>query len=79
MLTFLAYQTGGLPVVFRDLRPGNNILGGAWHLDAFSAYLFRTWLRSDAPDGTTATPEVRLTRSSRTKVRTPQVSFAHSG
>jgi len=54
-------------------------LGGAWHLDAFSAYLFRTWLRSDAPDGTTATPEVRLTRSSRTKVRTPQVSCAHSG
>jgi hypothetical protein len=58
---------------------GNIILGGAWRLDAFSAYLFRTWLRSDAPDGTTATPEVRLTRSSRTKVRTPQVSFAHSG
>ena len=79
MLAFLAYQTGGLPVVFRDLRPGNIILGGAWHLDAFSAYLFRTWLRSDAPDGTTATPEVRLTRSSRTRVRTPQVSCAHSG
>jgi hypothetical protein len=43
-------------------------LGGAWRLDAFSAYLFRTWLRSDAPDGTTATPEVRLTRSSRTRL-----------
>src|SRR5687767_176453 len=38
--------------------PGNRILGGAWHLDAFSAYLFRTWLRNDAPDGTIATPEV---------------------
>ena len=48
-------------------HPGNLILGGAWHLDAFSAYLFRTWLRSAAPDGTTATPEVRHSRSSRTK------------
>ena len=63
----LTYQTGSLPVVFRDLRPGNHILGWAWHLDAFSAYPFRTWLRSDAPDGTTATPEVRHSRSSRTK------------
>ena len=68
MITRPAYQTGGLPVVFRDLRPGNNILGGAWHLDAFSAYLFRTWLRNDAADATIATPEVRQTRSSRTKV-----------
>ena len=67
MLTPLAYQPGSLPGVFRDFRPGDLILGGAWHLDAFSAYLFRTWLRSDAPDGTTATPEVRHSRSSRTR------------
>src|SRR5512143_245384 len=71
------------PVVCRGsvgaCAPGDIILGGAWHLDAFSAYLFRTWLRSDASDETTATPEVRPTRSSRTKVGIPQVSCAHSG
>ena len=60
-------------------REGGHILGGAWRLDAFSAYLFRTWLRSAAPDGTTATPEVRPSRPSRTKEGTPQASYAHSG
>ena len=27
LFTRLTYQPGGLPGVFRDLRPGNNILG----------------------------------------------------
>ena len=49
------------------------------HLDAFSGYLFRTWLLSDAPGGTTDTPEVRPPRSSRTRGSPSQFSFAHSG
>ena len=61
---------------FRDLRPGNLILGGASRLDAFSGYPFRTWLPSDATGVTTGSPEVRPTRSSRTKVSFPQISYA---
>ena len=49
------------------------------HLDAFSGYLFRTWLLSVAPGGTTDTPEVRPPRSSRTRGSPSQFSFAHSG
>ena len=49
------------------------------HLDAFSGYLFRTWLLSGAPGGTTDTPEVRPPRSSRTRGSPSQFSFAHSG
>jgi hypothetical protein len=50
------------------------ILGRVSHLDAFSAYLSRTWLRSNTSDDITATPAVRPTRSSRTKVSPPQNS-----
>ena len=46
---------------------GDLILGGAWRLDAFSAYLFRTWLPGDTVDTITGTPSVRHSRSSRTK------------
>ncbi len=55
------------------------ILKRVSHLDAFSGYLFRTWLLSDAPGGTTDTPEVRPPRSSRTRGSPSQFSFAHSG
>ena len=58
---------------------GDLILGRASRLDAFSGYLCRTWLPSDAPGGTTGTPEVRPPRSSRTGGSSPQVTCAHSG
>jgi hypothetical protein len=41
-------RPGGLPGAFRDLRPGRMISGGAWRLDAFSAYPFGAWLPGDA-------------------------------
>src|SRR5581483_2833517 len=58
---------------------GDLILGRASHLDAFSAYLCRTWLTSRAAGATTGTPEVRPPRSSRTRGSSPQVSYAHDG
>ena len=50
----------------------------ASRLDAFSAYLHRTLLLGSAPGGTTDAQEVRPTRSSRTSVRPPQISYAHN-
>ena len=58
-------------------RVGYLILGWASHLDAFSAYPLRTQLPSYAPGGTTGKPEVRPSRSSRTRDSSPQVSYAH--
>ena len=55
---------------------GDLILGPVSHLDAFSVYPLRTWLPSRATGVTTGTPEVRPPRSSRTKGRTPQISYA---
>jgi len=54
-------------------------LGWVSHLDAFSGYPFRTWLPGGAPGGTTGTPAVRPSRSSRTRDSAPQVSCAHGG
>ena len=51
---------------------GDLISGRASHLDAFSAYPFRTWLTSRAAGATTGTPEVRPPRSSRTRGSSPQ-------
>ena len=56
---------GGLPPP-RGGR-GNLISERASRLDAFSGYPFRTWPTSHAPGGTTGTPEVRPSRSSRTR------------
>ncbi len=58
---------------------GGLILGWASHLDAFSAYPVRTWLTSRAAGATTGTPEVRPSRSSRTRDSSPQASCARSG
>jgi len=58
---------------------GDLILEWASHLDAFSAYPFRTWLPGGAPGGTTGALAVRPTRSSRTEVGSPQISCAHGG
>jgi len=58
---------------------GYLILEQASRLDAFSGYPFRTWPTSHAPGGTTGTPEVRPSRSSRTRDSLPQVSYARGG
>jgi hypothetical protein len=60
-------------------RMGNLILRLVSRLDAFSAYPLRTWLLSNAPGGTTDTPAVRPSRSSRTRDRSSQISCAHDG
>ncbi len=72
-------QAGVLPAAFRDLRPGRLISGGAWRLDAFSAYPFATWLPGGADGSTTGTPEVARPRSSRTRGRSRQPSYARGG
>ena len=69
-------------VVFKGsyyLRMGYLILRGASRLDAFSVYPFPTWLPGHAPGGTTGTPEVSPSRSSRTKDSSSQISYAHAG
>ena len=56
---------------------GYLILRCVSRLDAFSVYHIRTRLPGYAPGGTTDAPEVRPTRSSRTKVSSSQISNAH--
>ena len=58
---------------------GYLILRGASRLDAFSVYPVQTWLPGGAPGGTTGTPEVRPSRSSRTKDSSSQISYARAG
>ena len=72
-------QAGGLPAAFRALRPGRFISGGAWRLDAFSAYPFAAWLPGGAHGWTTGTPEAARPRSSRTRGRSRQPSSARGG
>src|SRR5437660_2327641 len=75
-----AYRRGGLPRPFRRRKAsGVFILGRASHLDAFSGYHSRPSLPGGAPGGTTGTRAGRPTRSSRTRVRSPQLSNAHDG
>ena len=58
---------------------GGLILRRASHLDAFSAYPYRTQLPGGAPGGTTGTPAVRPPRSSRTGGGSSQASCARDG
>ena len=60
------------------LLQGYLILRQASRLDAFSGYPFRTWLSCCAVGTTTGPPEVRPSRSSRTRNRPSQISYAHS-
>ena len=46
-------------------------------LDAFSGYPFRTWPPGHATGVTTGSPEVRPSRSSRTRDGSSQVSYTH--
>ena len=69
-------------VVFKGsyyLRMGYLILRGASRLDAFSVYPVPTWLLGHEPGGSTDTPEVSPSRSSRTKDSSSQISYAHAG
>jgi len=59
------------------LRLGDLILRQVSRLYAFSAYPNRTSLPSYASGETTGTQEVRPSRSSRTKDRPSQISYAH--
>ena len=75
-----AYRRGGLPRPFRRLKAsGEFILGRASHLDAFSGYHSRPSLPGVALGRTAGTRAGRPTRSSRTRVRSPQHSNAHDG
>jgi hypothetical protein len=56
---------------------GDLVLRLVSRLDAFSGYPFRTWLPGDATGVTTGAPEVRPSRSSRTRERSSQVSNTH--
>ena len=57
---------------------GDLILERASRLYAFSGYHNRTSLPSDAIGMTAGTQEVRPSRSSRTKDRPSQISYAHN-
>ncbi len=56
---------------------GDLVWRGVSCLDAFSSYPVRTWLPSCATGVTTGAPEVRPSRSSRTRDRSSQVSYTH--
>ena len=81
MLPPPAYQTGSLPVALPPAEAGEGdlVLGRASRLYAFSAYPLQTWLPGGAPGGTTGTPEVCPSRSSRTRESFPQISYARDG
>ena len=73
LATYLPHSLCGvLPIMV-----GYLILGPVSRLDAFSVYPIRTRLPGRATGVTTGTPEVRPSRSSRTKDRSPQISCAH--
>ena len=63
------------PYSFKTM--GYLILRCTSRLDAFSVYYIRTRLPGYALGRTTDAPEVRPTRSSRTKVSSSQISNAH--
>ena len=75
-----AYRRRRLRRPFRELgAPGVFISGAASHLDAFSGYHSRSSLPGGALGRTAGTRAERPTRSSRTRVRSPQHSNAHDG
>src|SRR5438045_8405468 len=68
-----------LPALQGARLQGRFILGAASHLDAFSGYLRLPSLPGAAVGTTAGTRAGNPTRSSRTRVRAPQSSNAHSG
>ena len=63
-------------VVYHGPR-GGLVLRGVSRLDAFSGYPVRTWLPGCAAGATTGAPEVRPSRSSRTRDGSSQASYTH--
>ena len=78
MLTPLTYQPRSLQGILLVYTMGSLILRVASRLDAFSVYPCRTWLPSCATGVTTGAPEVRPSRSSRTKDSSLQISYARN-
>ena len=62
-----------------SFRMRDLILGGVSRLDAFSVYPVRTSLLCRAAGATTDAQLVRPSRSSRTRDRSFQISYAHDG
>ena len=79
MLTPLTYQTCCLQVVLLTYVMGYLILRLVSRLDAFSVYLIRTSLSCHAAGATTGAQSVRSSRSSRTRDKASQISYAHDG
>ena len=74
-------ETRSLRVAFRGTLTGTTgtlILGCASRLDAFSGYHVAHGYPANTSNEIAGTPEVLPTRSSRTRVRPPQGSYAHS-
>ena len=76
--THPAYRPGGLPGAFTHKGRETSSCGG-FHAYMPSAFILaERWLPSGAPSGTTGTPEVRPSQSSRTREKTAQVSYART-
>ena len=73
------YQPCCLQGVLLTYVMGYLILKRVSRLDAFSVYLNRTPLPCHAAGATTGAQLVRSSRSSRTKDKPSQVSYAHDG
>ena len=78
-LTPPTYQTRCLQVVLLPYDMGYLILRRVSRLDAFSVYLIRTSLSCRAAGATTGAQSVRSSRSSRTRDKSSQISYAHDG
>ena len=79
MLPLLPYLPRRLQGALLTYVMGYLISRGASRLDAFSVYPFQTWLPGYAFGKTTGAPEVRPSRSSRTKDSSSQISYARAG
>ena len=77
--TLPTYQPCSLQGVLPAYAVGYLILKRVSRLDAFSVYLNRTPLLCYAAGATTDAQLVRSSRSSRTKDKPSQVSYAHDG
>ena len=78
-LPHLTYQPCGLQGVLLSYDMGYLILRRVSRLDAFSVYLVRTSLPCYAVGTTTGAQQVRSSRSSRTRDKASQISYAHDG
>jgi hypothetical protein len=79
MLTPPTYLPRSLQGVLLHFWMGSLILRPVSRLDAFSVYQIQTWLLCYRLGSLTDAPAVRPSRSSRTKDRSSQTSYAHDG